>query len=229
MSPTQAQFVVYDKSAYDIIGAEPTIRLCLENKSYPWAHEACVYIPSSSDVFITSNRIIAQEDGKQKIIISKVNISGEPFTCEEINADVSMANGGVNYLEGVLFCAQGTVDQSSGLVYMEATTPYRTVPILESFYGRQFNSPNDVVVHKDGSIWFTDPVYGSEQGFRPPPQLPNQVYRYDPATKSIRAMADGFGRPNGISFSPNQTVIYITDTDYIHGDGTTNATRASTM
>jgi gluconolactonase len=156
-------------------------------------------------------------------------MANEPVTCEKIPTDRAMANGGVNYRDGVIFCAQGTLEQPSGLVYMDATAPYRSKPLLDSFYGRQFNSLNDVVVHADGSIWFTDPIYGFEQGFRPPPQLPNQVYRYDPTVESVRAMADGFGRPNGISFSPDQSTIYITDTDYIHGDGSKDPTRASAM
>lgn len=92
-------------------------------------------------------------------------------------------------------------------------------PIVTNFHGRDFNSVNDVVVSKDGCIWFTDPNYGYEQGFRQKPRLPNQVYRYNPKTGDLRVVADGFGRPNGIAFNPDETVVYITDTDFIHGDG----------
>lgn len=84
---------------------------------------------------------------------------------------------------------------------------------------------NDVVVAKDGSIWFTDPCYGYEQEFRRKPKLPNQVYRFSPQDGHIRVVADGFGRPNGICFNPDETVVYITDTDAIHGDGTRELTR----
>ncbi len=92
-------------------------------------------------------------------------------------------------------------------------------PIVTNFHGRDFNSVNDVVVAKDGCIWFTDPCYGNEQDFRQRPKLPNQVYRFDPSNGDLRVVADGFGRPNGICFSPDEAVCYITDTDYIHGDG----------
>lgn len=109
------------------------------------------------------------------------------------------------------------------------TNNYEAELLVSSFHGRPFNSPNDVVVHSDGSIWFTDPIYGWEQGIRPRPRLPNQVYRFDPATRGIRAMADGFGRPNGICFSPDEKIVYITDTDWIHGDGSTDEMRASHM
>jgi len=73
-----------------------------------------------------------------------------------------------------------------------------------------FNSLNDVVVARDGAIWFTDPPYGYEQGFRGRPQLPAMVYRFDPESRSVRAMADGFGRPNGLAFDPSGTVLYVT-------------------
>ncbi|SPQ21347.1 7115df78-b77a-4322-8a19-b575c1a931d5 [Thermothielavioides terrestris] len=95
--------------------------------------------------------------------------------------------------------------------------------------GRPFNSVNDVVIHSDGSIWFTDPPYGFEQGYRTRPRLPSQVYRYDPNRKSLRAMADGFGHPNGICFSPDERTVYITDTDWLHGGGGTDDTKASTI
>ena len=116
-----------------------------------------------------------------------------------------------------------------GLVYMDVSPPFATHALLDNFHGRLFNSLNDVVLHTDGSIWFTDPIYGFEQGFRPEPQLRAQVYRFDPASGDVRVVADGFGRPNGLCFSPDEQTLYITDTDWIHGDGTTDEGRARTM
>ena len=85
------------------------------------------------------------------------------------------------------------------------------------------------MVHSDGSIWFTDPIYGSEQKITKPPELPNQVYRFEPDTGDVRAVADGFGRPNGLCFAPGEKVLYVTDTDMQHGDGTVDRTRVSNM
>ena len=148
---------------------------------------------------------------------------------EELDVDVPMANGGVNYRDGVLFCAQGSHARRGGLVWMHADAPYRVRTLLDNYHGRFFNSLNDVVVHSDGSIWFTDPIYGYEQEIRPEPQLPNQVYRYDPSSGDLRAVADGFGRPNGICFSPDERTVYISDTEWRHGDCSTDDTRASSM
>lgn len=128
-----------------------------------------------------------------------------------------MAKGGVNYDNGILFCAQGSANHPSGLFKMQATAPYHTGPLLAKYLGRPFNSDNDVVVHPDGSIWFTDPSYGDDQGYRPGPSLPNAVYRFDPATKGIRAVADVTSRSNGIRFLPNFYTLYITNTDQVRG------------
>ncbi|KAL3483776.1 protein AkeP [Aspergillus germanicus] len=210
-------FKTYHPS-FNPLTAEGSITPVLENNRYPFAHEAGVYIPGIDSFFITSNRF-RTEDGEQKIQISKITRKNNTYTQEEIHPDpdIPMANGGVNYKDGILFCSQGTLTQPSALVYMEAHAPYKTTVLLNTFLDRRFNSINDVVVHSDGSIWFTDPPYGFEQGFRPEPELPAQVYRFDPATGSIRVVADGFGRPNGISFSPDEKTVYVTDTNMVHG------------
>ncbi|KAH7127359.1 gluconolactonase precursor [Dactylonectria macrodidyma] len=225
-------FACFNKAAESLFGASPQLELLLENTEYPFAHEAGVFIPEYGTLFITSNQYTCPKTDKRKIQISRVTLpkDGSPASCEEINpSDVPMANGGVNYKGGVLFCAQGTLDTPGGIAFMESQPPYRSHNMVSSFYGRPFNSVNDVVVHSDGSIWFTDPIYGFEQGIRQKPRLPSQVYRYEPETQSIRAMADGFGRPNGICFSPDEKTVYVTDTDWIHGDGTTDDSRPSSI
>lgn len=238
-------FKVYDEAARSILGSDPKLELLLEDDSYPFAHEAGVFIPESNSIFITSNQYPHPETGNKHISIhsiqlpSDANGSGAKRTeCAVTN--VHMPNGGVNYKSGILFCAQGTLHEPGGIAYMPLTSHdgkpldidtsnYEAELLVTSFNGRPFNSPNDVVVHSDGSIWFTDPIYGWEQGIRPKPRLPNQVYRYDPRTGGIRAVADGFGRPNGICFSPDERTVYITDTEWIHGTGETDDTRASSM
>lgn len=112
---------------------------------------------------------------------------------------------------------------------MSTTPPYTTKLLKEDFYGRPFSSVNDVVVHSDGSIWFTDPTYGFEQGYRPKPSLPSQVYRWNTVNGNTRVMADGFGKPNGICFSPDEKTVYVTDTHWLHGDGSTDDQMVSSM
>lgn len=91
--------------------------------------------------------------------------------------------------------------------------------LTDGFAGYQFNSPNDVVRAKDISIWFTDPHYGYEQGFRPKPTTGNWVWRLDALGRSQRLLIDGFAKPNGIAFSRDQRYVYVTDSGFIAGNG----------
>lgn len=229
MSNIATSFRAHDQRFTAIVGSSPTVDLLASNEDYPFAHEAGVFFPETNHLFITSNRCIGA-DGQQKVHIVRVDLNQKPVTYEEITTNIPMGNGGINYgKDHILFCAQGSMTEPSGLYRMSTTAPHKSELLIEGFHGRPFNSVNDVVVHTDGSIWFTDPIYGFEQGYRPPPRLPNQVYRWCPDTGEIRAMADGFGRPNGICFSPNEQMVYITDTDRVHGDGTVDDQRVSSM
>ena len=228
---SNASFQIHSEPFQFILGKKPHLEEILSHDDYPFAHEASVFDVSSRSLFVTSNQYFKDDpqDGSKQITISRIRDVGGKWTREELDVDVSMANGGVNYGNGILFCAQGSLSDHGGLVLMDTEPPYHTRVLLDNFHGRLFNSLNDVVVHSDGSIWFTDPIYGYEQQIRRQPQLPNQVYRFDPANGDVRAVADGFGRPNGICFSPDEATVYITDTEWIHGDGTTDDTRASSM
>ncbi|KAG5947920.1 hypothetical protein E4U59_006170 [Claviceps monticola] len=231
MTTFPSPFVIHDERVTEIFGPAPRLELLHHDPNFPFAHEAGVFFPQTNTLIVTSNQLFNRKTQAPWVRITGVRIVDGPHgsvECMEIDArNIPMANGAVNYKQGVLFCAQGNRQHRGGLIYMDSEPPYKTETLLSSFYGRQFNSVNDVVIHSDGSIWFTDPVYGFDGGFRDKPRLPCQVYRFDPARKSVRAMADGFGRPNGICFSPDERTVYVTDTDWIHGDGTTDEFRAS--
>lgn len=80
--------------------------------------------------------------------------------------------------------------------------------IAERYQGKRLNSPNDVVVRSDGSIWFTDPPYGL--GPRDRRELDfDGVYRLDPTTGQLSCVARGFEKPNGLAFSPDEKVLYV--------------------
>ena len=87
--------------------------------------------------------------------------------------------------------------------------------IAERFQGKHLNSPNDLVVHPDGAIWFTDPIYGirgNYEGFKAEQELPMAVYRVDGKTGQIDKVSDDVGGPNGICFSPDYKKLYVADT-----------------
>ena len=87
--------------------------------------------------------------------------------------------------------------------------------LVDRHAGKRLNSPNDVVVKSDGSIWFTDPLYGISndyEGGRQGSEQPPAVYRLEPETGDIRIVADDFDGPNGLAFSPDETRLYIAET-----------------
>ncbi len=91
---------------------------------------------------------------------------------------------------------------------------------MGEYQGKRFNSPNDVVVARDGSIWFTDPPYGliqPHEGYGGTQEQPGQeVYRFNPATGELRVVVSGMACPNGLAFSPDETVLYVGDTAGTH-------------
>jgi len=90
--------------------------------------------------------------------------------------------------------------------------------IADSYQGKRLNSPNDVVVKSDGTIWFTDPSYGISaeyEGGKAESEIGScNVYRFDPAKGSLRVVVDDFSRPNGLAFSPDESILYIADSGF---------------
>ncbi|MEH2172229.1 SMP-30/gluconolactonase/LRE family protein [Nostoc sp.] len=88
--------------------------------------------------------------------------------------------------------------------------------LVDRYQGKRLNSPNDLVVKSDGTIWFTDPPYGitePNQGYGGEQEQPGSyVYRFDPATGEIYPVVTDMVRPNGLAFSPDESMLYVSDT-----------------
>ena len=86
--------------------------------------------------------------------------------------------------------------------------------LMEAFEGKRLNSPNDIVVKSDGSIWFTDPpfgILGNYEGHRSEPEIGQNVYRIDGETGDATIVADDVLGPNGLCFSPDEQILYIVE------------------
>jgi len=92
--------------------------------------------------------------------------------------------------------------------------------LADRYKGKRLNSPNDVVVKSDGSIWFTDPSYGilsDYEGHKGESEIGAcHVYRIDPRSGKLEIVADDFDKPNGLAFSPDEKILYIADTGASH-------------
>ena len=92
--------------------------------------------------------------------------------------------------------------------------------LADRYKGKRFNSPNDVVVKSDGSIWFTDPSYGiltDYEGDKSESEIGNcNVYRIDGQSGEVAIVADDFVKPNGLAFSRDESILYIADTGISH-------------
>ena len=87
--------------------------------------------------------------------------------------------------------------------------------LMDGFQGKKLNAPNDVVVHSDGGVWFSDPGYGimsNYEGHKASFELPANVYRLDPKTRVATVVAADMSKPNGLCFSPDEKLLYIVDT-----------------
>ena len=99
------------------------------------------------------------------------------------------------------------------------TADGQVLTIASHYQGKRLNSPNDVVVKSDGSLYFTDPPYGlsAAYGVESEKELDFQgVYRLSPNGDTLTLLVDDFDRPNGICFSPDESILYINDTERMH-------------
>ncbi len=166
--PDKPCFIAYDPSFRKLIGSSPKLTL-VEQRADKFAHEAGVYIKSTNKNYFTSNYQSNKTIENYSIDCKTHEITEDKF------ADVVTANGACHYDDKILYCCQGDFNTPSALVLADPSTG-KSEMILNNFYGRQFNSINDVVIHHaNDDIWFTDPTYGYEQAFRPPPLLPSQA------------------------------------------------------
>lgn len=206
-------FVIYSDAFLDVLGSDPSY----ETIANVNAHEGPVYVRGENALYFTTVPVTTNipSFGDRNVAIGRLDVaSGQVSTCV---AATNMANGMTLDREGrLLICEQGSLETNARISRMDLKTK-EVETVVDHWFGLPFNSPNDVVEKSDGTIWFTDPAYGSLQGFRPKPRIGDYVYRYDPADDSVTVVVDTFKKPNGLCFSPDQSILYVNDSGAIEG------------
>ncbi|KAJ3495811.1 hypothetical protein NLG97_g3129 [Lecanicillium saksenae] len=226
-------FHVYDRDFLDIIGHEPKLTIIAESEKDPLYHEAVVWIPPTNEVFFAQNAgardagtglnkssIVQRISVAEALEIASGNKTGH-VQVHTVKSDppVINPNGATNYKGNMLFAGEGMGNKTAPALYVvNPRSPYNSTILVNNYYGRQFNSLNDIGINpRNLHIYFTDPLYGYFQNFRPAPVLPVQVYRLNPDTMAVTVVASDFDQVNGIAFSPDGKVVYVTDSGANHG------------
>jgi gluconolactonase len=207
-------FVSYDERFAAVLGPDPRLVQACETD----AHEGPVYVAAEDALYFTTLPRPGQipAAGFPEVVIKRLALDGgrfplEPARLSIVRAVTGVANGMTfDPPGGLLVCEQGTRSEHAAIRRLELATGAFDV-VIDQWRGLRFNSPNDIVVKTDGTIWFTDPSYGHLQGFKNEPLIGDYVYRHDPATGRTTAVADTFDKPNGLAFSPDERTLYIAD------------------
>lgn len=211
-----SHFGIYSDAFLDVLGPDPGYQT-VPNVN---AHEGPVYVRDWDAVLFTTVPVTTNipSFGDRNVAIGRLDVaSGDVST---FVAEANMANGMTLDRQGrLLICEQGSHQTAARISRMSLKTK-KVETVVDHWFGLPFNSPNDIVEKSDGTIWFTDPAYGALQGFRPPPLAGNFVYRYDPADDSIAVVVDTFKKPNGLCFSPDESILYVNDSGAIEGPNT---------
>ncbi|MGJ8695581.1 MAG: SMP-30/gluconolactonase/LRE family protein [Verrucomicrobiaceae bacterium] len=156
-------------------------------------------------VWLPAKKILVFSD-----IPNRVHMQWDPDEGDSKLRDVEATNGNIVDLEGNLLSCQHA---GRNVVRWKADGTHEV--LASKYQGKRFNSPNDLAIRSDGSIWFTDPTYGLG-GDKAGQEIDGQnVYRIDAKSGAVTLVYAGFDMPNGIVFSPDEERVYISDTGKI--------------
>ncbi|KAI9890313.1 MAG: hypothetical protein M1814_004223 [Vezdaea aestivalis] len=210
---TKADFVVFDKKrGLDLLGRAPKIEKIFDVLHV--IHEAPVYSPKTNKLYV------AQDGPPGNLSGLVIDLAVEPPKLSTFQTDpITYTPNGAVYKDGYIYWAvMGNNDslpnglvQRPGIARMDPST-LKVEWLLNTYYGFNFAGPNDLVVDKNGDIWFTDTDYSYVIGTSPSErQIQLATYRFRPSTGEVRMVEDTLDHPNGINVSPNGKTLYITD------------------
>jgi len=135
---------------------------------------------------------------------------------DDASGAVSVFRQPSNFANGLARDRQGRLLACEHLSRRVTRTEYdgRVTVLADRWQGKRLNSPNDIVCASDGSVWFTDPLFGIAghwEGEPAPSETPWAVYRLDPASGALERMIDDLAAPNGLAFSPDESKLYVVE------------------
>lgn len=223
MPRVEGRFVTYAEEFHEVLGEDPVFEKLAETD----AHEGPVYVrPWNALLFTTVPRTVGVPlSGWKEVSIGRLDLATGHLSI--LSEASNMGNGMTLDREGrLLVCEQGTLAARARIARIDlGESPGAAETVVDEWFGLTFNSPNDIVVKSDGTLWFTDPSYGYLQSFKSQPLVGDFVYRYDPATGEVAVVADAFDKPNGLAFSPGEDILYVNDSGAIQGPGTYEVNR----
>ncbi|KAH8077740.1 D-lactonohydrolase-like protein [Cristinia sonorae] len=239
-------FQAFHPSFSSVLGRSPSIKRIASDPTFAFAHEAPIWLEETDEVTFASNAggPLGRSDLERNNQVGKISLKEAERMIEngvkDVNVTVTkfslpetvqMTNGGTGPVNGsLLLVNSGRGSLPPSIVLANPQTPFNATVLLDNYFGRQFNSINDVKIHPiSKAIFFTDPPYGYLNGFRPEPLLPSQVYRFDPFTGVVSVVADGFDRMNGIAFTQDGDKVYIGDSGAGGGFLGNNQTEPATI
>ncbi|KAL1851988.1 hypothetical protein VTK73DRAFT_9327 [Phialemonium thermophilum] len=215
-----ASFVVFDRERglRDVLGPSPTLETVFGGLGTA-VHEAPVYVPSLNAIVVSA----LAPDVVPQLLIS-LNGSQPTMTDYLPDPPVFGVNGG-RYHKGKIYWAVGggnftfrgrSFRQVPGLYVLDPASR-RVAPLLNNYFGQQFNSPDDLAVDPtNGDVFFTDPDFGFALGLLDASSLPvlrQNTYRFRPSTGAVSVVeSSDVAVPNGIAISPDARTLYLTDT-----------------
>ncbi|MEO0378268.1 MAG: SMP-30/gluconolactonase/LRE family protein [Cyanobacteria bacterium P01_A01_bin.17] len=192
--------VIYDSRLCDLISPDAELQKLAEGAEHS---EGPVYLPKDDSIIwsdVSGNRVFrwSAQDGTQVV--------RDPSDYQ---------NGNCLDREGRLVsCSHG----KRALIRREHSGELKI--LVDRYQGKRLNSPNDVVVKSDGTLWFTDPLFGltqPDEGYGEPQEQPGSfVFRFDPNTGEIDAVIKEMECPNGLAFSPDEKTLYVSDTSQVN-------------
>lgn len=218
-APDAVQFLSYNETFVTNILGPNVSQALISNLTWNAFHEAGVYNLATNSLYMASNWA---GNFSNPVNITILNLTDNTVSSTRYT-DLNEANGGAAFYpvgtpanssagQQIIFCDEGDLINPSQLTLVDPATNTSRV-LVNSFNGKNFSSLNDIEQHPlTGDLWFTDARYGYWQYFRPTPVIRPQVYRFEPLTGVLQAVADEFVAPNGIEFSPDLAHVYVTDT-----------------